>query len=346
MRALVLSTLCLGAATAAAQQPARHTLRGADVAIYNLAGRIDVVGGSGSDVVVDVTTAGGDADQLRVESGAVNGRATLRVLYPGDEVRYPRGPGRSSTSLRVRDDGTFGGDARGSGRRVRVSTSGGGLEAWADLKITVPAGKTVAVRLAVGTVMVTNVDGDLSVDVHSADIGAEQTRGTLSLDTGSGHIALRDAAGAVTLDTGSGSVDATNVRGPRLFIDTGSGDVSVAQADVTDLSIDTGSGDVNARDVRSRSVKIDTGSGSVSLGLAADVESVEVDTGSGDVTLTLPEALGAELEIQTSSGDIDLGFPLEVRRIERNELHGRTGDGRGRIVVGTGSGDVRLRRPE
>ncbi len=344
MRLIVL-TLPFLAVTTAAQQPARHTLRGADVAIYNLAGRVSIVGGTGADVTVDVTTGGSDAAQLRVETGSIDGRATLRVVYPADEVRYARGSRRSSTSLRVRDDGTFGGDMRGHGRRVRISTSGGGVEAWADLTIAVPAGKTVAVRLAVGEASVSNVDGDLLVDVHSADITAERTRGTLRLDTGSGDITLRDAEGDISLDTGSGTVDATNVRGHRLFIDTGSGSVTVARADVADVNIDTGSGDVDAQDVRSPTILIDTGSGGVTLGLLADVESVGIDTGSGDVSLTLPEALGAELEIETSSGDIDLGFPVEVRRIERNEVYGRTGDGQGRIVVSTGSGDVRLRRP-
>lgn len=344
MRFLLLAALVCAPTAAAAQQAGRYTLRG-DAAIYNLAGRIRIQGGTTADVQVDVTRGGAAADRLRIETGPIDGRQTLRVVYPGDDVTYARGTGRSSTELRVRDDGTFSdGQDRERGRTVRVRNYGDGLEAWADLVVTVPAGRRVAVRLAVGDVTVANVNGDLLVDVHSADVTAEGTTGVLNLDTGSGDIIVRQAEGEVTLDTGSGDISATGVRGRTLSLDTGSGNVTVAQADVTELNIDTGSGDVDATAVRARTVIVDTGSGNVALGLLTDVDSVEIDTGSGDVTVTVPATLGAALEIDTSSGEIDLGFAIEVRQIDRDHVVGRIGDGVGRMRLDTSSGDVRLLR--
>jgi putative component of toxin-antitoxin plasmid stabilization module len=343
MRSLLVSgLLCTATAAAAAQQPTRYVLRG-EAAIYNLAGQVRIQGGTGSDVQVEVTLGGGDAGRLRVQTGPIDDRETLRVIYPGDEVTYRRGSGRSSTELHVRDDGTFS-DGRGRGRKVRIRNYGDGIDAWADLVVSVPAGRKVAVRLAVGEATVANVNGNILVDVHAADVTAEHTAGILTLDTGSGDITARDIQGEVLLDTGSGNVTATGVRGGVLTLDTGSGDVTVAQADVTELRIDTGSGDVDATGVRARTVMIDTGSGQVSLTLLTDVDDVEIDTGSGDVTLTVPAALGAEIEIDTSSGDIDLGFAIEVRQVQRDHLIGRIGDGVGRMRLDTGSGDVRLLR--
>mgnify|MGYP001263479184 CR=1 FL=1 len=332
------------AAPAAAQEPGRYVLRG-EAAIYNLAGRVRIQGGTTADVQVDVTRGGKDSDRLRIETGPIDGRQTLRVVYPDDDILYRGGTDRSSTELRVRDDGTFSDDHDGDrGRTVRVRSYGSGTEAWADLVITVPAGRRVAVRLAVGEVTVSNVDGDLLVDVHSANVTADGTKGDLAIDTGSGNITVRQAQGDVNLDTGSGDISATGVRGGTLLLDTGSGNVTVAQADATELNIDTGSGDVDASGVRARTVKVDTGSGSISLGLLADVDDVEVDTGSGDVSVTVPAELGAELEIDTSSGDIDLGFAIEVQRIQRDHVVGRIGDGAGRMRLETSSGDVRLLR--
>lgn len=341
--------LCSGAVLAA--QTSRHVVAGADVAIYNLVGTLRLEGGTGSDVTVDVTRGGAEAGDLKIETGPIRGRQTLRVIYPAGDIIYgDAGDFWGSTELRVREDGTFGDDERShgwrgeDGDRVRIKGRGRGVEAFADLRVSLPPGKRIALYLAVGKAIVSNVDGDIVVDVSAASITADKTRGTLTLDTGSGDIRLTDAQGDVNLDTGSGSVSVTTARGSRLNIDTGSGDVTATDVDVQDLSIDTGSGSVGLGRAKAPSITIDTGSGNVDVTLLADVESLDIDTGSGEVTLSVPEGLGAGIDIDTGSGGIDLGFPVQVRRLERDHVTGQIGDGRGRITIETGSGDVRLLR--
>lgn len=347
-----LFLIALAAGTAAAQRTTRQAVPGDNVAIYNLVGSLRVEGGSGADVMVEVTTAGADAEQLKIVTGAIGARQTLRVIYPQDDIVYGEREGMwGSTDLRVREDGTFDdddgrhrGDFGGRGDRIRIKGRGPGTAAWADLKVTVPAGKRVAVYLAVGKAVVANVDGNITVKVWSASITAQQTRGTLTLDTGSGDIDLTDAQGDVSLDTGSGSVTVSRMRGTRLHIDTGSGDVSATDATADAMDIDTGSGGVDLRGATSTDINIDTGSGDVHVSLLSDVESVHIETGSGEVTLSVPATLGATLDVDTGSGGIDLGFPIQVRRVESDHLTGQIGDGRGRITIETGSGGVRLIR--
>ena len=142
-----------------------------------------------------------------------------------------------NTTLRVRDDGTFGDDSGWEGERhghgrfrdregheVRITgRSRDGLEASADLHVTVPAGKNVGLYLGVGKAVVTNVDGVIRVYVASADVAADRTRGTLRVSTGSGNDNLDGGAGKARyeytfdvekhasgdiLATGSESVDA------------------------------------------------------------------------------------------------------------------------------------------
>ncbi|MGH7701195.1 MAG: DUF4097 family beta strand repeat-containing protein [Gemmatimonadales bacterium] len=96
--------------------------------------------------------------------------------------------------------------------------------------------------------------------------------------------------------------------------------------------------------MRARDISIDTGSGSVTMALSSDVESLSIDTGSGGVTLAIPESLGAQIEIETGSGNIDFAFPVQATRMGRSHFRGTIGDGRGHIVVETGSGSIRLRR--
>lgn len=337
-----------GIITAWAQEPDRYALSGDDVAIYNLVGEVRLEAATGSAVAVEVSRGGKDAEQLRVETGKIRNRQTLRVLYPGDRVIY-QGIGRvSNTQVRVREDGTFYG--RGDRANQRVTISGGGLlqssgiEAHADLSISVPAGQRLAVYLAVGRVDVRNVEGELVVDVGSASISAQGTRGSLRLDTGSGRIEVADAEGPVELDTGSGSVEVQRVRGPSLLVDTGSGSVTGSSIEVEKLEVDTGSGRIRIADAWASEIELDTGSGSVEFQLRNEaVRKLVIDTGSGGVRLALPPAVNARLEIDTGSGGIDVDLPLRLVRKERSRLVGEFGDGSGLIRIDTGSGSVRIR---
>jgi hypothetical protein len=350
MRPVALILLALPASLGAQRQ--EYTLRGSEVALYNIAGVLKVEGGTGDAVRMEVNRLGPDAGRLRVEVGQVRGRETLRVLYPDDRVVYDGGTGRSRwsdrsrTRVRVNADGTFntGGDGWGRGDdEIEIVSSGRGLEAHADVRVVVPPGKSIDLHLAVGEASVANVEGDIRVHVHAASLTSSRTKGRLELDTGSGEVTVNDAEGDVYLDTGSGSVTVTGVKGKELKMDTGSGGLSASSIDVDDLSLDTGSGRVVLRAVKARDLNVDTGSGSVEIDLTSDVDQMMVDTGSGGVTVGVPSSLGAEVSIETGSGGIDADVPLTTRRSGRRSLEGSIGDGRGRIRIETGSGGVRLR---
>ena len=345
-----LVSLLAGAAAATLAQPAaaqteRFELSGERVAIYNLAGRVTLAPGSGSAVVVEVTRGGQDAGRLRIEQGPIEGRQTLRIIYPDDEITYRELHRGSRTDLQVREDGTFGGGHdREHGQRVRIHGESGGLEAHANLTIRVPAGQNLAVYQAVGEISASDVNGDLRLDTHSAPVTATDITGDLVVDVGSGWVEVSGVQGNANLDTGSGSVKVTGVRGDHLRVDTGSGSVTATDVSVSTLEIDTGSGDVHVAAATARDVGVDTGSGSVDLELTAESRDISIDTGSGTVTVTLPGSYGATVDIETGSGGIDLDFPVQVRRFERDHVFGTIGDGAGSLKIDTGSGSVRIRK--
>ena len=345
--------LSLPAAVRAQQPLERYTLDDDAVAIYNLVGAVRLEPGEGG-VAVQMTRAGADAARLRVAQGEIDGRATLRVLYPEDRINSGRGSRGSSTTLRVREDGTFGDtdgydhghDRHGSdrweeGRKVTIA-SGSGLDARADLVVRVPRGHRVAIYLAVGSVAVTNVEGDLTLDTHEAEVTANGVKGRLGIDVGSGSVRATQIEGDLSVDTGSGSVEVSRVRGQSLSIDTGSGDVTGSDLEATDLSVDTGSGSIRLAGVTAPELSFETGSGGVTAELRRDVASLHVETGSGDIAIRAPASLGAEVEIETSSGDIETDFPLQITQHARDHMVGTIGDGKGTIAIETGSGGVRL----
>lgn len=330
-----------------AQQTQNYTLAGTDVALYNLAGEVRVLGGSGSAVTVDVSTIGPDAGRLRVENGELRGRQTLRVLYPEDRIIFPELGRGNSSNLTIREDGTWGDNqdrwnGRSGGRRVTIRGDGSGLEAAANLRITVPAGKRVRVFLGVGKVEISNVDGDLRIDTGSGNVTSRGTSGGLNIDTGSGDVAIQDATGSVSLDTGSGDITITRMKDGELKVDTGSGSVEGTGIATTAASIETGSGDIRVTDLSAARLSLETGSGSVRADLTGALDLLHVDTGSGDVTLHLPDGINATVDLETGSGDFNLEFPLQLVHKSEGNLRGKIGDGRGRIEIETGSGDISL----
>lgn len=336
---LVCAVAALSLATGLAAQES-YTVSGDEVAIYNLAGEVEVVGGSGSAVGVRVSRDGDDAARLDVRVGEIDGRQALRVIYPADRIHYDAPGWGGSTTVDVRSDGTWG---DGGGDRVRIS-SGSGLDAHADLRIEVPRGQTIAIYVAVGRITASNVDGRVRLDTHYGGVEARDMAGYLNVDTGSGSVEVVRVDGDLIVDTGSGSVRVSDVSGDDVGIDTGSGSVSAEAIAADRIEIDTGSGRIELRRSAARDIVLDTGSGSVTAELTSDVDRLGIDTGSGSVALRLPEDVGAELDIETGSGGIDVDFPIMATHRSRGELRGRIGDGQGRIVIDTGSGGVRIRQ--
>ena len=345
--AVALSTLAaspLLAQAAATTEP--RTIRGAQVAIYNLAGRLRVLPGTGDAVVVDVARGGRDAARLKLESGTLRGRETLRIVYPSDRIVYSEMRGRSRTSIHVRPDGSFsdGGDWNEWRDRDRVDIRGygDGLEAHADLTVRVPKGQKLELYLAAGRVEVQNVEGEIVIDVAAAEVDVSGTKGSLMLDTGSGRVSVRDAAGELTIDSGSGGLSVDRFKGGTLRIDSGSGGVEGNDIEAAELSAEVGSGGLRLYRVKSPVVTAETGSGGINLELLSDITRLDVETGSGGATIRLPATLSAEIEAETGSGGFSTDFEVTTRRVGRNHISGRIGDGKGRISIEAGSGSVRL----
>lgn len=323
----------------------RQVLTGQTITIYNLAGEVRLEPGSGTDVVVEVNRGGRDAAKLEVRLRG----GQLVIRYPDDEIIYRAADSDGSrwshwSDLRVREDGTFGGDGMSGGRRTVIRSRGDGLEAHADLIVKVPAGKRVEVHLAAGLVEANNVDGDLDIDVYSASVRATGTKGRLLIDAGSGSVRVADASGELDVDTGSGSTTLSGLRMSRVVVDAGSGSIEARDVQAERFSVDVGSGSVRVEALTTDDLLIDTGSGGVRVELAKVPRRSGIDTGSGSVTIALPEDAAADLDIDTGSGGIASDFPVTADTFQRRELRGRIGGGGPLIKVSTGSGGVRLQK--
>jgi len=323
----------------------RQTLPGSDVAIYNLVGTLEVVRGEGSSVVAEVTTSGPDAGKLQLANGVLRGRQTLRVIYPGDRIVVPEFGSNTNSNMRVRDDGTFGDgrdDDRDEGREVRLSGHGPGIEARADIRVLVPAGKKVAIHWGHGKGALNGVEGKIALEAASMPVNATGMKGDFHVEVGSGDIRLSDSEAIVSIETGSGDVALEGIGGDELGVETGSGEVTGHRLTAQSLSIETGSGQIEVGGIGADKAKIETGSGEIKVELSRDVQMLSVDSGSGDIVVRVPRDIGARISAETASGGIDTDLKMETIRRSRNEISGTVGDGKGTIRIETGSGDVTI----
>jgi hypothetical protein len=332
-------------------------------AIENLAGRMRVSPGSGNTVVAVATVHAEDdalADTLKfAQVTNKDGVPTWRMSYPLDKhtsYMYPkRGDDTSSSEGDAHSwfhdwvNGWFGGSSNTTteyaGRRLKVSTSSGVL-LYADIEIQIPGGKSVegTFRNIVGGLQGEGVSGKLMFDVASGNIALQNLSGEISGDSGSGDIRALSIDGSYSCDTGSGDCYAEKIKGELVTMDTGSGDIKGHQITATRIKADTGSGNITLEETDAESIEADTGSGDVEVASDAPrLESVSVDTGSGDVTLHIPTNAGFTARADQGSGDLSTGFKDAQPIVEDRTVVGyRRGDGRIRIKVDTGSGDLRI----
>jgi len=326
----------LGAAEAEVTKTARLTQDASrPFAVENLAGTMTVLAGSGARAEVVATLHAESAALLDAMSFELTdddkGRPALRVRYPEGErrFRYPRAHGGSS-------------EQKYDGRRLRVSGDSG-VVAYADLEVRLPKNAhEVWIKNGVGSLTASGVSGGLRFDTASGDITLTGVEGDVVADTGSGDVKAAGLRGRFRCDTGSGDCEITGFRGDDLSLDTGSGTLLAKDVEARRLSADTGSGDIRVVQATVEEIEADTGSGSVDLeATGPKLQRVTADTGSGDVRVRLAGDASFEVRADMGSGDLESGFADAQPILNRREVVGyRRGDGRIKIEVDTGSGDV------
>ena len=351
--------------------------KGAEIEIENLLGRVKVRPTDGTEAYVKASVIGESEELVKLVSFKFKEQGKqqrLEVLYPDDHrsLYFETSGGKTSTNT------TY----KGEKYKISSYRRSGAEALQVDLELFLPKGSKVDnLKNVVGEVELAGVDADIRVDVGAGSVTSTDGRGRLvadtgsggvfvtnhegeaSADTGSGEVRIDTVLGNVDADTGSGSVKVSGVSG-NVNVDTGSGNVTLEQIIGDRISADTGSGSVKARDIRG-SFKADTGSGSVRVEEIADADEIDIDTGSGDVRvrgdlggvkrLKLSTGSGdvevrstgtpnMKLTIKVNSGDIDVDIPgMTTVKASKTRLEASLGDGSGKGVIGTGSGDVTVR---
>jgi len=304
--------------------------------VENLAGKMTVLAGDG-DAVVAVATVHAESEDLAAamrfeQVTGKDGEPALRVRYPLDRhstIRYPSG-GHTSVEY--------------DSHRAKVSDTGGVL-VYADVEVTVPRRAVSATfRNFVGSLAADGVKGKVLLDTASGDIVARGLEGTVKADSGSGAVRAEQIKGTLTCDTGSGSCQVSGFDGDALKLDSGSGAIRVSGATAATIHADTGSGSIRIEHADTGEFVGDSGSGTIEFeAVGTRLARITGDTGSGDIRLRLPATSSFELVADQGSGDLTCRFADAQPIVKKRLVVGyRRGDGRIRIGLDTGSGDVSI----
>jgi DUF4097 and DUF4098 domain-containing protein YvlB len=235
------------------------------------------------------------------------------------------------------------------------------LHAEVDFEIQAPAACGLAVSIAKGDLSVKGITGQIGLKTVSGDIEMHECGGNAEVSTASGDIAIEKfdgealAAGTIngdieaetltcqaTFNSVSGDIQAKGIAGGALTANSVSGTIELEDFEVPSVTLQTQSGDVEMEhgvcpDVRSSSV-----SGDVQAELTTREGNITIRSTSGDVDLRLGRDTDAQVDCETMSGDIDVDLPIQKTLASERKYQGTLGNGRGRIRVGTTSGDISI----
>jgi len=334
-------------------------------------------------LIVAAMVASPVAAQRISESVALGSGDELEIdLRTGGSVTITGGGGSLDVTgeIRGRDADRVEVTVESTPRGARISSAGDGnnIRATVTLEVSVPNDVVVDLRTMGGDVAVEDARLELSGKSMGGDVRIEDSQLTLSFTTMGGDVFLRDAeldgrmksmGGDLTFAGVSGNLDATTMGGDMdleeigggIRVDTMGGDIRVGSAH-DDLEVESKGGDI-------RMVGIEAGLKAITFGGDIDVSldpggprEVLLESKGGYVTLSVPEGIGADIEIELEytkdsrrTYRIESDFTLdreesaewEYRRGEASKTiraTGSIGSGGSTITIRTVNGDVRLVR--
>jgi DUF4097 and DUF4098 domain-containing protein YvlB len=248
---------------------------------------------------------------------------------------------------------------RSRGLMRRLFSSGGSISMRVDYHILVPQEIDLNILGTSGDVSISDISGEVEVNVTSGDLSARRIEGDIDLESTSGDMEIFNVEGDITVRATSSDLEMSAITG-NVQISSTSGNTSVEEI-AGSVRIDKTSGDVYLDRIRGN-IQVSSSSGDLivdqvegGLDLETSSGDIEVETeiwpeyeyhaetSSGSIDLTLPEDSDAQVALRTSSGSIKSELPLVLSTISRNSFRGELGSGGPEIHLVTSSGEIKLR---
>jgi hypothetical protein len=174
----------------------------------------------------------------------------------------------------------------------------------ADFNIKVPKGKNIEIKNQDGTVMVTKIDNNISIDNKSGSIIADECTGSINVN-GSGIINMDGIKGSITIVGKGGDIRVADFSA-RTSINAINGNIELLPGHkiTEDITVNCSSGDLKMNLVENQGGTLNTSvySGDINTGIKGEIKE---DGGAKKLSCTLPGE-GPGFDITVHNGDVDL----------------------------------------
>jgi hypothetical protein len=232
-----------------------------------------------------------------------------------------------------------------------------------EITLLMPEGMRLDASMASGEIDVNSLVSGADISVASGELNVRDIRGKVSVSLSSGSMEVINVDGDAILSSASGMIKARKISGDtEASIASGRMELSELGGGL-DCSIEYGSltvdgvGDVQFYGISAESnftgvrgsIDASTASGALYFRTvpAGDVN-YSIIASSGDISLIFSGRLegGYILKAGTTSGEISLDLPIDVKKVDRNNIIGVVRDGKSKVFLETASGDIIVEETE
>ena len=118
-----------------------------------------------------------------------------------------------------------------------------GWQCTADFEVTVPRGTKVTGENGSGDIQIAGVAG-VDAKSRSGKVELSDVQGDVTLDVTSGDVSVQDLTGKLDVKANSGDIEASGLKGGAVNVETTSGDIELALTESTDVHAKGTSGDI------------------------------------------------------------------------------------------------------
>jgi DUF4097 and DUF4098 domain-containing protein YvlB len=213
----------------------------------------------------------------------------------------------------------------------------------AKYTITVPAQFNAQLKTAGGSVVVSDLTGDVKADSKGGSLQFTRLHGLLEGSTAGGSIRVADCEGQQQVKTSGGGI---NLSGGKGSFD---GKTSGGSVDVKDfqgaVQVKTSGGGINVINVAGK-VDGKTSGGGITARFASPLsDEVNLVTSGGGVTISVAESSAFDLDASTAAGNVSSELSVDsTGKPSRNHLKGPVNGGGKPVVLRTSAGSIQVRK--